>query len=896
MVHVTAVQEQQKTIQPPLLMKAGLTEAQAKEKLIQFGSNRLASGKKKNACLLFFSQFKDLLIIILLISTGISVLMGEITEAIAIITIVFLNAILGFLQEYRTERTLEAMKQLAAPEAQVIRDGRIQAIPADQLVPGDVIVLKAGCRIPADAVLLEAEGLAADESLITGESAPVSKQAAAASALRNPPSGPNRPDMVYMGTTLTKGRGLAYITVTGMATEMGKIAGMLHSIEAETTPLQKKLDQLGKYMAIGCVGVCAVVSLTGILRGEPILDMVITGLSLSVAAIPEGLPAIVTITLALAMGRILKKNALIRQLHAVETLGCANVICSDKTGTLTENKMTVKEILLYDRSYSIESGKLRTSDRSSPVASEPLQQLLQAAVLCNDAEMFTESGKGDPLHPIYSYTGDPTETALLAAGAAAGLTRPKLKQQWMRCGEIPFDSQRKMMSVTVKNASGVRYTYVKGAPDYLLNRCTKCWTSSGIQPMNPTMKKHILAQNLGLGEKAMRVLGFALRESSGDKPEETGLTFLGLSGMIDPPRREAFRAVKLCRQAGIRPVMISGDHKNTACAVAKQLDILREGDNIYTGAELDSMADEALRDAVKTASVFARVNPGHKLRIVRALKQNGKVVAMTGDGVNDAPAVKEANIGVAMGQNGTDVTREAAALILLDDNFATLVSAVEEGRVIYRNIRKSIRYLLSCNIGEVLTMFAGMLMGLPVALLPIQILLVNLATDGLPAIALGLEPPSKDIMKEKPRNTNDSVFSDGLLSTILFRGCLIGLTTLWVFVSVLGDAGLESARTAALLTLVMTQLFYLFECKEEHKNIFQINFFSNPQLIMAACSSVLIMALVVFFPPLQGVFRTVALTGRQLAFIFLSSCAAPILSAVFSGGRIFSKRAKNTEM
>ena len=895
MVDVTAVQERTKP-QTPLQMKAGLTEAQAKEKLVQHGKNRLAAGKKKNACLLFFSQFKDLLIIILLVSTGISVLMGEITEAIAIITIVFLNAVLGFFQEYRTERTLEAMKQLAAPEAQVIRDGRIRSIPADELVPGDVIVLKAGCRIPADAVLLEAEGLAADESLITGESAPVSKQTAAASALQNPPSGPNRPDMVYMGTTLTKGRGLAYITVTGMETEMGKIAGMLHSIETETTPLQKKLDQLGKYMAIGCVGVCAIVSLTGILRGEPILDMVITGLSLSVAAIPEGLPAIVTITLALAMGRILKKNALIRQLHAVETLGCANVICSDKTGTLTENKMTVKEILLYDRAYSIENSILRSSDRSAPSDSEPLRQLLQAAALCNDAEMFTEPGKGTPRQPAYSYTGDPTETALLAAGAAAGLPRSELKKQWTRCGEIPFDSQRKMMSVTVKNSSGQRYTYVKGAPDYLLNRCAKCWTSSGIQPMTPTMKKRILAQNLSLGEKAMRVLGFAFRESSGDKPEENGLTYLGLSGMIDPPRREAFRAVKLCRQAGIRPVMISGDHKNTACAVAKQLDILRDGDNVYTGAELDTMSDDALREAVKTASVFARVNPGHKLRIVRALKQNGKVVAMTGDGVNDAPAVKEANIGVAMGQNGTDVTREAAALILLDDNFATLVSAVEEGRVIYRNIRKSIRYLLSCNIGEVLTMFIGMLMGLPVALLPIQILLVNLATDGLPAIALGLEPPGKDIMKEKPRNTNDSVFSDGLLSTILFRGCLIGLTTLWVFISILGESGLEYARTAALLTLVATQLFYLFECKEEHKNIFQINLFSNPQLIMAACSSVLVMALVIYFPPLQAVFRTVALTGRQLAFIFLSSCAAPVLSVIFSGGRIFSRRAKNTEM
>lgn len=853
----------------------GLSEEQAKQALTRYGPNRLVSGKKKNVCVLFFSQFKNLLIIILLASTGISVLMGEMTEAIAIIVIVFLNAVLGFVQEYRTERTLEAMKELAAPEATVLRNGCSRLIPADELVPGDIILLRAGSRVPADALLLECAELAADESLITGESVPVNKKAAANMEIA---PGPNRSDMVYMGTILTKGRGTARIIGTGMDTEMGKIAGMLHTIEDDATPLQKKLDQLGRYLAVACVVICTIVSLTGVLRGEPILDMVITGLSLSVAAIPEGLPAIVTITLALAMGRILKKNALIRQLHAVETLGCADVICSDKTGTLTENKMTVREILLPDQRYSLENGFLSPSHNGG----KPLTFLLQTAVLCNDARMFREKN-------TWKYNGDPTETALLQAGTAAGITQESAERTWTRCGEIPFDSQRKMMSVNVRDQSGKILTLVKGAPDYLLNRCTGCYTKTGIRPMTPVLKNNILTQNKALGEKAMRVLGFAYKEATGTQPEESALTFLGLCGMFDPPRKEAFHAVKLCRQAGIRPIMISGDHKNTACAVGKQLDILRDNDKVYTGAELDKMDDERLREEVRQASVFARVNPGHKLRIVRALKQNGSVVAMTGDGVNDAPAVKEASIGVAMGQNGTDVTREAASLILLDDNFATLVSAVEEGRVIYCNIRKSIRYLLSCNIGEVLTMFIGMLMGLPVALLPIQILLVNLATDGLPAVALGLEPPEKDVMKRKPRNANDSIFSEGLLSTILFRGCLIGLTTLLVFTSLLKSSDIVTARTSTLLTLVMTQLFYLFECKEEHKNIFQINLFSNPQLILAALSSVIVMALVIYFPPLQGIFRTVALTGKQLMLVFLSSCAAPILSSIFSGGRIFSK-------
>jgi len=858
----------------------GLSTKAAAKLLFEYGENKLVSGKKISPLRIFAGQFRDLMIMILLACTAISVVMGETVEALAIIVIVLLNAILGFAQEYRTEKTLEALKNMAAPNARVVRDGKTTVIPASQIVPGDVILLSAGDKIPADAKLLEVVALGCDEAMLTGESLPVDKLA-------------ERGDFVYMGTIVTKGRGKAQVTATGMNTEMGKIAGMLHEIDEGDTPLQKRLAQLGRYIAAGCLLICAIVSLAGIMRGEKLFDMLITGISLAVAAVPEGLPAIVTIALALAVSRILKRQALVKKLHSVETLGCANVICTDKTGTLTENKMTVRQIFTMNYNIRVEgagyeqAGGFYSGERRIAAVNSPsLKRLFDIAAECNNAEIYAPNGA----HPMRDRTlntssaawetnGDPTETALLVMSAKASVMRGG----YSRTGEIPFDSDRKRMTVLVTDGAGRSYAFCKGAPDLLLERCKFMLTDSGTTLLTPAHKLKITAANEEMAGKAMRVLGFAFKENpSGNTDAETGLVFAGLAGMIDPPRREAYGAVEKCRQAKIKTVMITGDHKATAVAIARDLGILNNHGIVLTGAELDAMSDSALDGVIHKVSVFARVNPGHKLRIVRAFKKCGDIVAMTGDGVNDAPAVKEADIGVSMGITGTDVTKQAASIILLDDNFATLVAAIEEGRVVYSNIRKFIRYLLSCNIGEVVTMFAGMLMGLPVVLLPIQILLVNLATDGLPAMALGLEPAEDGIMEQKPRPAGDSVFSGGLLSTIVFRGCLIGIVTLAVFTSLLKQGGsVELARTGALVTLVLSQLVHVFECKSERHGIFKINILSNPALILAVIASGAVLALSVYAPVMQRIFSTVALTDMQLLRAAAYALVVPVISSLF---------------
>ncbi len=850
----------------------GLTTKEAEKRLIEYGENRLEGKKKTSVGKIFISQFRDVMILILLGATVLSVLMGETTEALTIVAIVLLNALLGFFQEYRTEKTLEALEQLAAPMSQVLRDGVRQQIPAEQLVPGDLVYLKAGDRVPADMQLLEASALACDESLITGESAAVEKTAGR--------------DSVLMGTLVTKGTGTALVTGTGMQTEMGKIAGMLDEIEEDPTPLQLKLDQLGRYIGIGCLVICGIVSVTGILRGENILDMLIVGISLAVAAVPEGLPAIVTISLALAVGRILKKNAVIRKLHAVETLGCADVICSDKTGTLTENKMTVTALSTPEADYQVTgsghevSGGFFQGKQQAAISSDPAAMcLMEIANNCNNAELQQglQEPKGffsaRPAPPAAS--GEPTEIALKILAAKAGVNRME-----QRLKEVPFDSGRKLMTVVVRLPDGGSVTYTKGAPDFLLERCTHCLTRAGVKVMTAQMRQKIEEKNDAMASQALRVIGFAY--GRGDlSASEKGLTFVGLAGMIDPPRREAYAAVERCRQAGIKPVMITGDHKNTAVAIARDLKIYHKGDQVLTGKEIDRMSDAELTSVMESVSVCARVSPANKLRIVQTLKNRGHVVAMTGDGVNDAPAVKEASIGVAMGQGGTDVTKEASSLILLDDNFATLVSAVEEGRAIYQNIRKFIRYLLSCNIGEVITMFVGMLMGLPVVLLPIQILIINLLTDGLPAIALGLEPPEEDIMYQKPRKAKDSIFSGGLAFTILIRGCMIGLSTLVVFIWLARDGyPLEYCRTAALLTLVVTQLFHVFECKSEKKTLFSVPLGNNLFLLAAVAVSAGVILLAIYHPVCQQLFDTVALSAGTLGKVFFVSLIAPIISAI----------------
>lgn len=860
----------------------GLSEREAKKRLSKYGQNVFAHGKKVRPLHIFFVQFQDILIIILLISTALSVFMGELSEAIAILLIVILNAIMGFVQEFRTEKTLDALKNMAAPMARVVRDGESVQIPATNVVPGDILELDSGDRVAADAALVEGAGVQVDESLLTGESVPVEKHA-------------ERADKVFMGTMMTKGRAFASVIATGMQTEMGKIAGMISDIKDEQTPLQKRLAELGKFIAVACLVICAVVTVTGILRGEPVMNMVIIGISLAVAAVPEGLPAIVTIALALGVGRMLKRNALIRKLTAVETLGCASVICSDKTGTLTENRMTVRRVFtpLHDLTvtgsgFSTAGDFLQEGKKVRAQDLEDVIRTMEVAACCNNAELHFAHGL---LHKgKVEIMGDPTEAALLVMTSKAGITRESVGRTYETLMELPFDSERKCMSVVVR-AHGRKRLLVKGAPDVILNKCRLVHGARGDELLTNAMRARIRQMNDEMADSALRVLAMAWRdlpEQVGNTPEtlEKDLTFAGLAGMIDPPRKEAFSAVRKCIRAGIRPVMITGDHKKTAAAIARELGILRGSDGVLTGEELDALSDAELMRAVQRTSVFARVSPGHKLRIVRSLKRSGNVVAMTGDGVNDAPAVKEADIGVSMGKTGTDVTKEASSIILLDDNFASMVAAVEEGRVIYSNIRKFIRYLLSCNIGEILTMFIGMLMGLPIVLQPIQILWVNLVTDGLPAIALGLEPPEDDVMEQKPRGIHESIFSNGLLGMMFFRGCLIGLSTLGAFISVLRFSGdLTMARTAAFLTLVAVQLIHVFECKSERLTLPHIPIFNNGWLVLAALVSAALMLLVVCCPPLCPLFGTMPLGVAASLRVVGYTLIGPVLSSLLFGGR-----------
>lgn len=884
----------------------GLSGKEVRKRLEKHGMNIIANRKKVSPFKILLDQFTEFITLILFASTVISIFMGEVTEAVAIITIVIINGVLGFIQEYRTERTMEALKELAAPTARVVRDGKTEEVPASEVVPGDLILLEAGDRVPADAALIESNSLQVDESLLTGESIPVEKEAGKVG--KKPSKNGSDADTVYMGTIVTSGRAKAVVHSTGMSTEMGRIADMIQNIEDEQTPLQKRLDHLGKYIVYGCLAICGIVTVTGILRGEDLFNMLLAGISLAVAAIPEGLPAIVTIALALGVQRMLKKNALIRKLPAVETLGCASVICSDKTGTLTENRMTVKRIYAGEKIVEIQGdtnspqGRFISGNRQiDPGRINQIRLALEIGGVCNNARVIKVSEeKGGIFGKIKSMVsnnerleidGDPTEGALLVAAAKAGFTQDELNKTYFRIDEIPFDSSRKCMSVVCDNNRGETFVFTKGAPDVIIRKCKKIYTSKGITSLNTALRKKIMRVNDSMAADALRVLGVAYKRLGSrvynKESLEEDLTFIGLIGMMDPPRREAREAVQKCRMAGIKPVMITGDHKITATAIAKELDIYRQGEKVLTGDELENMDERELAIIADKVSVYARVSPKHKLTIVKVLKKLGHIVAMTGDGVNDAPAVKEADIGVSMGITGTDVTKEASSMILMDDNFATIVGAVEEGRVIYSNIRKFIRYLLSCNIGEVLTMFLGMLIGLPIPLLPIQILWVNLVTDGLPAIALGLEPAEKDIMMRPPRDSRESIFSNGLASLIILRGTLLSISTLAVFTSIMyftHQTGL--ARTGAFVTLVMTQLIHVFECKSERKNIFEINIFSNMYLVLAVICSIGMILSVVYIPFLQPIFKTFPLTLNEWALILGFSALGPVGTSFFRRRRI----------
>lgn len=850
----------------------GLTSQEAQKRLLKYGPNVLEEGRRISPIQIFLNQFQDFMVMVLLAATLISALMGELADALTITVIVILNAILGFVQEYKTEKSLEALKKLAAPSAKVLRDGEEKEVEASQIVIDDVILLGAGDKVPADALLIEAHNLEVDESILTGESVPVHKEA---------PLNLNRTavesrNMVYMGTVVTKGKGKAVVTATGMQTEMGKIAGMMKEIEGEETPLQKRLNKLGKVLVVLALFICGVVTVMGIIRGEPIYYMFLSGVSLAVAAIPEGLPAVVTISLAIGVQRMLKRNALIRKLPAVETLGCTNVICTDKTGTLTENKMTVTKVFCDEEVFDVRGKENEELIKKKNISRSALRKMLEIGALCNNVKVKKESIKiGREVLEEDKYIGDPTEAAIFSFSLKSGISQDFLNKI-KRSEEIPFDSERKRMTVIVE-IDGEKYAYTKGAPDVILELCSFKYVNGKEVPLTPFDKKRALDVNEYFGKEALRVLAFAYKKLPPKSPiiaefVERDLVFVGLEGMIDPPRKEAYDAVLKCKMAGIKPVMVTGDHKVTATAIAKELNILVEGEKVITGKDLDEMTDKELEKTCTNVSVYARVTPKHKYRIVRALKNRGFTVAMTGDGVNDAPALKEADIGIAMGKGGTEVAKEASSMILLDDNFATIVAAVEEGRIIYDNIRKFIRFLLSCNFGEVLTMFFAAIMSLKLPLVPIQILMVNLVTDGLPALALGLDPPEKDIMRMKPRDANESVFSRGLGLRIFIVGVLIGISTIGAYVFALGYAGLEKARTIAFATLVTVEMIHAFECRSERHLIFELGFFTNPYLVLAVLSSFLIFLSTVYIKPLGVIFKTVPLDAYDwLVVVFFSS-------------------------
>ncbi|MFZ5943842.1 MAG: calcium-transporting P-type ATPase, PMR1-type [Bacillota bacterium] len=877
----------------------GLNTKEANRRLQLVGYNELQERKAISPLKLFLNQFKDFMVLVLMAATIISGILGEYADAITIMAIIIINAVLGFVQEYRAEKSMEALKKLIAPEALVIRDGMEQKIPARELVPGDIVLLETGDIVPADLRLIEGAQLEIEESSLTGESVPVKKRCMEIYEA-NTGIG-DRKNIAYMGTTVTRGKGLGAIVDTGMNTEMGQIAGLIQKVTDEQTPLQRRLEQLGRWLVLFCLLIVAIVVVTGILRGEPIYQMFLVGVSLAVAAIPEGLPAIVTIALAVGVQKMLRRRAIIRKLPAVETLGCATVICSDKTGTLTQNEMTVRKMYISNQVLQItgegyeprgevviEGGKTRLDNK------EALKVAYRIAALCNNARlsradtvisgMFRKKNADS-----WQVLGDPTEGALLVMAAKVGVWRERIEKEQGRIYEIPFDSERKRMSVIYQEGNK-KLLYTKGAPDIVLEKCTHIWWDGEKIPLDKDLKAKVIANNNEMAGQALRVLGLAYRElpagianyEGAEEQIEKDLTFVGLAGMIDPPRPSALKAVSVCRNAGIKTVMITGDHKVTAQAIAEELTIYRPEDIVLTGTELDGMTDGELSKVVNRVSVYARVSPKHKLRIVNVLKEKGHVVAMTGDGVNDAPAIKEADIGIAMGINGTDVTKESSAMILGDDNFATIVSAVEEGRAIYDNIRKFIRYLLSCNVGEVLTMFFASLLGLPLPLLPIQILWVNLVTDGLPAMALGVDSADPDIMHRKPRHPKESIFAHGLARRIAVRGTLICVGTLLVFV--IGfylNRDLGIARTMAFSALVFSQLFHVFDCRSERYSLFELGLFSNPFLIGAVSCSIIMHIMVIYLPFFQPIFKTHPLDLTSWLIIIVISGGTTILQNIY---------------
>lgn len=846
----------------------GLTSSEAKKRLEKYGYNRIEGKKKISPIILFLEQFNDPVIWVLLGAMVLSSVIGyyeyqrgqvsllEVaTEAIVIGAIVILNAIIGFVQEFKAEKAIEALKKMASFKAIVLRDGKHKEINAEELVPGDIIFLTAGEKVPADLRLISLNNLQCQEAALTGESLPVKKEV---NVLKSDLQLGDQKNMAFSGTIITDGKATAVVVKTGMETELGKIAKLIESTEETLTPLQEKLEKLGKFLTILTLSVCVIIFAVLFFRGENILEALITAVSLAVAAIPEGLPAVVTISLALGVQRMIKKNALIRKLPSVETLGGTTVICTDKTGTLTKNEMTVRKIYVDGKTIEVSGSGYDTKGGFSEKAAD-LELLLKIGLLNNDSKL--ENSK---------IMGDPTEGALVVSAEKFGLSHMKLADKYPREDELLFDSVRKRMT-TVHEIDGKKYSYVKGAPDIILGLCESIILDGKVRKLTDADKKNIVKANEEFSKSALRVLGFAYKELK-NKDYESGLVFVGLQGMIDPPREGVRESIAKCKSAGIKVVMITGDYLGTAVAIAKELGI--EGKSV-SGQELEKLD---LDTEVEKIGVYARVDPEHKMRIVQALKKKGHVVAMTGDGVNDAPALKASDIGVAMGITGTDVSKEAADMILTDDNFTSIVNAVEEGRGIFDNIKKFVQYLLSSNLGEILVIFTATLIGLPLPLLPTQILWMNLLTDGLPAVALGVDPAAKDIMKRKPRKAEEGIMTRSFGIKVFYTGIMIAAATLFVFwfgMHYMGES-VEHARTLAFTTLVLLQFVRIHIIRSEYK----LGFFSNPKLVLAILTSLVLQVLVIYTGFGKIFFDTTILDMMDWLWILAVSVALFIFSSL----------------
>ncbi|MBM7571766.1 calcium-translocating P-type ATPase, SERCA-type [Aquibacillus albus] len=849
----------------------GLSSKEASSRLRKFGPNLLEADHKTSLLLLFLKQFQDFMVLVLLAATLVSGLLGEYVDAIAIMIIVLVNGIIGFFQEQKAEKSLAKLKELSAPMATVYRDGSWIKIPSKDVVVGDLIKVASGDRIAADIRITKSNSLEIEESALTGESLPIAKHSNPIMEDALEPA--DQTNMAFMGTMVTRGSAEGIVVGTGMQTAMGQIADLLVHTQQKATPLERKLAELGKILIVVALLLTAFVVVLGVIQGHQVYQMFLAGVSLAVAAIPEGLPAIVTVALSLGVQRMIKKKAIVRKLSAVETLGSASVICSDKTGTMTENQMTVKGIYLNHAFIDVSGEGYNPKGsfylNNKKINNKHLDSLLLYGALCNHAALEKKKGK-------WLIDGDPTEGALLVAARKANISLEDT-EKFKVIHELPFDSDRKRMSVVVEAMDGSRFVITKGAPEVLLPRCTYIQDEVSRRPLRTKDEKQINHAIDQMADHALRTIAICIKpiaadRSLNDQIIEKDLTFVGISGMIDPPRKEVKAAIAECNAAGIKTVMITGDHAKTAQAIAKHLELMPENGKVLQGHELSKMTQDQLSEIIEDVYVFARVTPEHKLKIIKALQDKGHVVAMTGDGVNDAPAIKASDIGISMGNSGTDVAKEASSLVLLDDNFSTIKSAIKEGRNIYENIRKFIRYLLASNVGEILVMFFAMLLALPLPLVPVQILWVNLVTDGLPAMALGMDQAEDDVMNRGPRNPREGIFARGLGFKIISRGFMIGLVTLIAFIiAYQGNPDhLIYAQTIAFTTLVMAQLIHVFDCRSE-KSVFARNPFQNLYLVGAVLSSLLLVLIVIYYEPLQPVFHTTDLTIKDWIFILAMS-------------------------